>query len=310
MSFKLRWIVALLCLALPCPTFAQAQLSVRGSVVDPTGAAIANATVRIEGPNSALLSQTKTDTRGDFALLNLPSGRYSLVVPAYSGFAAQTLPLRLTANVNNFKLTLSTESVSQEVTVAADQLSIDSSANQDAVATTSENLRQLPVFDQDFVAALTPFLDASSGSSGGVTLIVDGVEMKSTGVSASAIQEVRVNNDPYSAEFTRPGRGRIEIITKPGSPQFHGEANFIFRDAILNAKNYFAPTRPPEARRIFEGHLSGPIGHGGHTSFITSASYRQQDTAAVVNAIGPNGPIIENVLTPEAQLAVLDSRHP
>jgi hypothetical protein len=122
--------------------------------------------------------------------------------------------------------------------------------------------------------------------------------MKSAGVSASAIQEVRVNNDPYSAEFNRPGRGRIEIITKPGSPVFHGEANFIVRDAVFNAKNHFSPVRPPEARRIYEGHIAGPVGRGGHTSFIASASYRQQNTAAVVNAIGPNGPINENVLTP------------
>jgi hypothetical protein len=108
-----------------------------------------------------------------------------------------------------------------------------------------------------------------------------------------------VNNDPYSAEFTRPGRGRIEITTKPGFPNFHGEANFIFRDAIFNAKNYFSPVRPPEARRLYEGHLASPIGRGGHTSFIASASHREQDTAAVVNAVGPTGPINENVLTPD-----------
>jgi hypothetical protein len=94
-------------------------------------------------------------------------------------------------------------------------LSTDSSANRDTATTTGAELRKLPVFDHDYIAALTPFLDASAGSLGGVTIIVDGVEMKSAGVSASAIQEVRVNNDPYSAEFTRPGRGRIEITTKP-----------------------------------------------------------------------------------------------
>lgn len=278
---------------------AQSVFSLRGSVLDPTGAGISGATVQLDTPAGALVSQTQTDPKGDFTLLELPPGNFSLVVPAYSGFASRTLPLRLTGNVSGIKLTLNTESVHQEITVGADQsLSIDPSANRDTITTSGDELRKLPVFDQDYIAALTPFLDASAGSSGGVTIIVDGVEMKSAGVSASAIQEVRVNNDPYSAEFTRPGRGRIEIITKPGSPVFHGEANFIFRDAIFNAKNYFSPIRPPEARRIYEGHLAGPIGHGGHTSFIASGSYREQNTAAVVNAIGPNGSIIENVLTP------------
>ena len=299
MSFKLRWIVALLCLALPCPVFSQAVLSVHGFVLDPTGAAIPGATVRLEDSTSTLINQAQTDTHGNFVLLNLSAGNFSLVIPAYSGFAPLSTPLHLTISVTAIKLTLNTQSVSQEITVGSEPLiSTDAAANRDAVTMTADDIGKLPVFDQDIVATLTPFLDASSGSSGGVTLIVDGIEMKSTSVSASAIQEVRINNDPFSAEFTRPGRGRIEIITKPGSPQFHGEANFIIRDAIFNAKNYFAPVRPPEDRRIFEGHLSGPIGRGGHTSFIASASYRQQDTAAVVNAIGPNGPIIENVLTP------------
>jgi hypothetical protein len=299
MAWKFRCITIFLILGTTWAGVAQTAFSLRGSVLDPTGAGISGATVRIETSDGLLVSECQTDVTGSFTLLNLPGGNFSLVVPAYSGFAARSFPVRLTGNINGMKVTLNAEAVSQEMTVGGDQeLSTDPSANRDTITTTGEDLRKLPVFDQDYIAALTPFLDASAGSSGGVTIIVDGVEMKSAGVSASAIQEVRVNNDPYSAEFTRPGRGRIEIITKPGSPTFHGEANFIFRDAIFNAKNYFSPVRPPEARRIYEGHLSGPVGRGGHTSFIASATYRQQNTAAVVNAVGPDGPINENVLTP------------
>ncbi len=299
MSWKLRGLLLILIAGAGGRGLAQSVFSVRGAVLDPTGAGILGATVRLETSSGALLGQSSTDPNGNFVFRNVPGGDDSLVVPAYSGFASRTVPLRLTGNVTGLKVTLATQSVSQEVTVGAEQsLSTDASENRDTVAVTGDQLRKLPVFDQDYIAALTPFLDASSGSSGGVTLIVDGVEMKGPGVSASAIQDVRINNDPYAAEFTRPGRGRIEITTKPGSPNFHGEANFIDRDAIFNAKNYFAPVRPPESRRIYEGHLSGPIGRGGHTSFISSASYRQQDTAAVVNAAGPSGQIIENVLTP------------
>jgi hypothetical protein len=299
MRWKLRCIMVLFTLGVAGHNFAQTALSVRGSVVDPTGAGISGATVQLETSGGTTVKQSVTDQKGDFTLPNLPSGNFSLVVPAYAGFASQTTPLRLTGNLTAIKVTLNAESVSQQIDVGAEQtLSTESSENRDTITTTGDQLRKLPVFDQDYIAALTPFLDASAGSSGGTTIIVDGVEMKSAGVSASAIQEVRVNNDPYSAEFSRPGRGRIEIITKPGSPNFHGEANFIFRDSIFNAKNYFSPVRPPETRRIYEGHIAGPVGRGGHTSFIASASHREQNTAAVVNAIGPNGPIVENVLTP------------
>ena len=279
---------------------AQSLLTLRGSVFDPTGAAISGAIVRLETPTGAIVAQTQSDSQGSFALTNLHAGNFVLKVPALSGFDAYTAPLRLSSSVGHVKISVATQSVNQEVAVGGDDqsLSTDSSANKDTISVSGDDLRKLPVFDQDIIATLTPFLDSSAGSSGGVTLIVDGVEMKSVGVSASAIQEVRINNDPYSAEFTRPGRGRIEITTKPGSPVFHGEGNFIFRDSIFNGKNYFSPVRPPESRRIFEGHLSGPVGRGGHTSFIASASHRQQDTASVVNAIGPNGPISENVSTP------------
>jgi hypothetical protein len=299
MRKAIRRFAILLILGIAASGLAQSLFSVSGSVLDPTGAGISGATVQLNTPEGLLIRQAQTDSHGDFALLELPRGNLSLVVPAYSGFAARTLVIHLTGDVSGIKVNLNTESVHQEITVGTDSaMSTDPSANRDTITTTGDELRKLPVFDQDYIAALTPFLDASAGSSGGVTIIVDGVEMKSAGVSASAIQEVRVNNDPYSAEFTRPGRGRIEIITKPGTPVFHGEANFIFRDAIFNAKNYFSPERPPEARRIYEGHIGGPVGRGGHTSFIASATYREQNTAAVVNALGPNGPINENVLTP------------
>lgn len=299
MNVTLRCVLAWLMLVVAACSQAQMAYSVRGSVLDPSGAGIAGASVRVETAGGALVRQAATNGQGDFALVNVPAGSYSLVVPAVSGFASRTQTLRVNGNVVGIRLSLRMETLHQEVTVGTNQpLSTDPSANRDTISTSGDQLRKLPVFDQDYVGALSRFLDAASGSSGGITLIVDGVEMKSAGVSASGIQEVRVNNDPYSAEFSRPGRGRIEIITKPGSPVFHGEANFLSRDAALNAKSYFAPTRPPEVRRVFEGHLTGPVGGRGHTSFISSGSFGQLDTAVVVNAIGLSGPIVENVLTP------------
>ena len=279
---------------------AQNTLSIRGYVVEATGSAIPNVPIQLETRAGALVTQINSDSTGNFIFAGLHAGDFLLNVPAFSGFASRTLPLHLTTSVTGLKVSLALASVSQEVTVGVEQtLSTDSSSNLDTVSVTADSLRVLPVFDQDYISALTPFLDASSGSSGGVTLIVDGVEMKSVGVSPSSIQEVRINNDPYSAELTRPGRGRIEITTKPGTQQYHGEADFLFRDAIFNAKNHFAVTRPPEARRLFNGHITGPVGHGGHTNFIASGVYGQRNTAVAVNAIGPTGPINENVLTPQ-----------
>jgi hypothetical protein len=277
----------------------QQTVSINGTIVDPSGAVVSGATVRVEKPTGVLVAEAQSDAKGGFQFSKIPSGTYTLTVPAYLGLASKSIPLHVTGSVAGLKIKLTTETVSQSVVVGADDtLTLDPSTNRDTMTVSGNDLRNTPVFDQDFIATMTPFLDASSGSSGGLTLIVDGVEMKNVAVSASAIQEVRTNNDPYSAEFSRPGRGRIEVITKPGSPEFHGEVNFTFRNAELNAKNHFALVRPPESREIYEGHLRGPLGRDGRTSFIVSSSLRQRNSAVAVNAVGPAGPIQENVLTP------------
>ena len=300
MGFGLRGILPALALG---GAMAQGQTAwpVSGIVVDATGAAIPGATVEVEQTGRPA-RQAHAGAQGEFSFTSLAAGDYTLVVPAFSGFAPRTLPLHVRGRVAGLIVTLAPGSVDQAVDVTSETptLSTDAAANKDTIAVSGEQMRNLPVFDQDYVSALLPFLDASSGASGGTTIVVDGIEMKSVGVSASAIQEVRINSDPYSTEFNRPGRGRIEVTTKPGSADFHGEANFIFRDAIFNANNYFALVKPPEVRRIFEGHLTEPVGRGGHTNFIASTSLRQRDTAVAVDAVTASGPLHENVLTPSS----------
>ncbi len=91
------------------------------------------------------------------------------------------------------------------------------------------------------------------------------MEARKIGVSASAIRQIKIYQDPYAAEFGRPGQGRIEVTTEAGSEAYHGEFNVTFRDGRLNARNAFETTTSPEQRRIFEGSLSGPIGSGKST---------------------------------------------
>lgn len=268
-------------------------------MVDTTGAAIPRASLRLETAKGRALGHATADASGRFTLKTSFRGDAELAVAPYAGFAAAHQPVSMAGPVTNVTVVLKLQAVKQEVTVEADKsVSTDASANADTVSVTGADFSKLPVFDQDFIATLTPFLDPGSIASGGVVLVVDGVEMNSLTVSPSAIQEVRINNDPYSAEFNRPGRGRIEIMTKPGTPEFHGELNFTFRDAIFNAKNHFAAIRPPESRRIYEGDLSGPIGHEGHTSFIVSGARREANLASIVDAVLPSGPVNENVLAP------------
>jgi outer membrane receptor protein involved in Fe transport len=159
-------------------------------------------------------------------------------------------------------------------------------------------IENLPVFNQDILATMTRFLDASAIGTNGTTLLVNGVEVNNLTVSASAIQQIKINQDPYSAEYPRPGRGRIEVVLKPGSQEYHGTGNVIFRDSAFDERNAFAAVKPPEQRRIFEGFLSGPIRHSAKTSFTLSLRDNADDTQAIVFAQGPSGAIQLNVAAP------------
>ena len=143
MRLMLRCLMVVLLSGSVCQTGAQSALSVRGSVVDPTGAGIPGATVRLETASGDLLTQSQSDAKGEFILLNLPSGNYSLVVPAYSGFGSHTLALRLYSSLTGIKVTLAAQSVNQEIDVAPDEsLSTKSSANRDTVSVTGDELRK------------------------------------------------------------------------------------------------------------------------------------------------------------------------
>ena len=131
---------------------------------------------------------------------------------------------------------------------------------------------------------MSAFLDDSASATGGSGLMVDGVEANRSTVSASAVQEVRINQDPYSAQYYWPGRGQMEIITKSAADHYHGQFNFLFRDSALNAQNALAPSKPFEQRRVYEGHVTGPIFFAKKSSFLAVFNRAEEDLNAVVNA--------------------------
>jgi hypothetical protein len=297
---KLRVIVFLFGLIISSPLFAQS--SVTGVVLDPDGAAIPGVQVFLHSRDSKTQTlQASGDAAGRFRFDRVAPGDYQFEVPAMSGFDLYQVPLRITSEPSApLQVRLALASVSSNVTVAPEpsQISLDEGSNRDQAAANAKLLEKVPVFDQNYIATLTPFLDQTGVATSGVTIIVDGVEMKGTGVSASAIAEAHINNDPYSAETNRPGKGRIEIITKPGTPQIHGTLNFTFRDSILDAKNYFAQSKPFEQKRIYEGSITGPVGAGRTTTFLLSGSRQEDNLQSIVHAVTPLGLVTSNVPTP------------
>jgi hypothetical protein len=272
----------------------------RGVVRDQTGAVLQGARVDLTDESGGVVRSGATDGKGEYLLDRIPSGAYTLKVQ-FEGFRSATVRVRVAARrppaPQVVVLDLATQK--QEVTVNAvnDIIGAAANANRDAVVLNDKELKNLPIFDRDIVGTLSRFLDASALGTGGVTLVVDGMEARKVGVAPSAIQQVKINQDPYSAELPRPGRGRIEVITKAGSDKYNGSMDVTFRDAHLNARDPFAETRPPEQRRIYEGVLGGPVFDGKHTSFLVTLDRSEENLQSIVFAEGPAGLI--NAVVPQ-----------
>jgi hypothetical protein len=263
--------------------------AISGTLLDPTGAAIVNAQVSLLGSGDKALAQVTTDKSGSFRFDHLDTGNYILDFQA-EGFRPTRVNLNLTAAKRQtpIRVTMQIAVLNQSVTVAtgdsAPLVSIESSENQNANTIDRNALDRVPVFDQDYITTMSRFLDDNATGTNGVALVVNGIEANGPGVTPSAVQEVKINNNPYSARFSRPGRARLEIITKGGTPNYHGSLNFLFRDSVFDATNVFAIVKPLERRQYYEGSVTGPIGHSKHTSFLLALDEDLQDQQGVVDS--------------------------
>ncbi len=301
----MRLVYTLLLLFAQTPT----GVAVSGIVQDQTGAVLAAATVDLVNASGAVIQTTAADEAGLFRFDRVAPGAYELRA-RYEGFKSASAKLRVGARTPSpQRLVLPLGDLTQEITVsnAAAEVGATSRNNVDGITIDQDMLESLPVFDNDFVATMSQFLDAGSIGNGGVTIVVNGMEVSALNVSASAMQQIRINQDPYSAEYSRPGRGRVEILTKLGTQQYRGEGTLIVRDAHVNARNPFAATRPPEQRRIYEGFLGGPLGASGRMSFMLSANDEILDQQSFIYAYGPAGIIQDNLPHQNGQARVSGS---
>jgi hypothetical protein len=260
--------------------------SVSGTVLDPSGASIPGAHVVLRTTEASATLETKTDATGAFRFDNVRTGKYDLEVEAEGFRTTQVQATITTRRTPAFRVVLPILVQTESVTVATGEnvplISTDTQGNQNTNSIDRNALDRIPVFDQDYITAMSRFLDDNAVGTNGVTLVVNGIEANGPGVTPSAVQEVRINNNPYSARFSRPGRARLEIITKGGSSDYHGSLNFLFRDSVFDASNAFAVVKPPERRQYYEGSVTGPIGHSKRTSFLLSLDEDLNNQQAII----------------------------
>jgi hypothetical protein len=294
--------------------------SVHGVVADPTGAIVPNAEVDLLDTNGAVAGTIHSDGDGNFQLVAPHAGSFTLVVsePGFETVRTPVViaaPAAVTSGVAVTRAMPAPAAVHVVLPIAALASTVrvngDSSedltapdANHDSSVMTASDLKALPIFDNDYASAMSAFLDSSVSDTGGTGLMVDGVEANRATVSASAIKEIRINQDPYSAQYYYPGRGQMEIITKSTAEHYHGQFNFLIRNSALNAQNELAPSKPFEQRQNYEGHITGPIPHMPKFSFLGSFNRVLYDQDAVIFAtVAPtpanlSGSYVANVYAP------------
>lgn len=276
------------------------QYSVSGVVLDQSEAAIAEAKVTLQSIDRENTRSTVTGPAGRFTFEGLDAETYELKVQQDT-FKPYTSTLTAgQRGLSSLRIVLTVDTVYQEVTVGADpQLSTDTTENLDVTRLDRRFLESLPILGNDVVSAAVETIDPVSLGAGGATILVDGVPTTDVGLPASAIQEIRINQNPYSAEYSAPGQSRIQITTTSASAHFHGSFSTQFRDYLLDARNAFAVDRLPERRLAFDGSLSGPLGKSKKTSFTLSVSRERDQLQSVVYALTANGALHENFPTPQ-----------
>ena len=111
------------------------------------------------------------------------------------------------------------------------------------------------------------------------------------------IQEIRINENAFTSEQSRQGRGQTQIITRGGGGQFRGNFSFNFADESLDARNAFSDNRPPYQRRNFNGNFSGPIIRNRLTLSLAVRD-NTNERGETLRAITPDGPVSGAVTIP------------
>src|SRR3974390_1891413 len=229
-----------------------APVTLKGTVIDPSGAAVPGAVVVLRGSASPKVA---TDSNGAYALIGLQPGKYTVRILA-KGFAAFEQELDLTATEElNAQLQIATEAQVITVQDEINQVTTDPTSNGGAIVLGEKQLQALSDDPDELSEQLQAMAGPSNGPNGG-QIYTDGF----TGGNLppkSSIREVRINSNPFSPEYDRPGFGRIEILTKPGTDYIRGQAFFQYSDGNLNSRSPFlaTPDTPPYQQRMFGVNL-------------------------------------------------------
>src|SRR6058998_3882892 len=258
-----------------------AQLS--GTVLDPNGAVVPVATVTLRSDTTGVEQSTTADASGQYAFLLVPAGQYTLTVAA-AGFSKLTdTGVTLTVGqLAKLPLTLQLATVTAEVSVTSDAQLVET--RRISVATTVDQTRidNPPINGRNYInftltnsqvardtapsigAAPTSGLNVGGQRARANLVNVDGADavdnsvngVRST-VSQEDVQEFQIITNGYSPEYGRAAGGVVNIVTKSGSNNFHGDVFGYLRNRNFQAVNPFSNVPDPAYTRVQAGTAFG-----------------------------------------------------
>lgn len=284
------WMTAMFLFSL-LPAAAQQATALRGVVTDPTGAVIPDATITLTSATGEKSTAT-SGADGTYTLRGVPAGIYQLNASA-AGFAAYLRPgLQVaTGAMRNLDIKLQIQIQQEEVSVSENGAGLDLTPgnNVSALVIRGKDLDALSDDPDELSNELQALAGPSAGPNGG-QIYVDGFSGGQL-PPKSSIREIRLNQNPFSAQYDALGYGRIEILTKPGSDKFHGQINLNGNSSAFNTiwspPTYSSQTAPvlpaPDYHStVVMASLSGPINK--KSSFFLSYSRRGLADNNLVNA--------------------------
>lgn len=275
--------------------FAQSQVGttgLSGTITDPSGAAVAGAQVTAKNTETGLVRETTSTRSGLYSVTELPVGAYDLTVQAKGFKTTEVSGVNLSVGaVSTLDISLQIGTATATITVSGEVPLIETTRSETSTTINTKEVEDLPINGRNFLdfTLLTPGVvrdptrsgDLSFGGQRGTSnsLLIDGSDANNTffgqstgragtgrnpySFSEDAIQELQVNTNNYAAEIGRAGGGVINVITKSGTNEFHGDVFEFYRDKALNANTWDnnALGKPKRAYHFnqFGGDIGGPI---------------------------------------------------
>lgn len=321
----LRLALLLVSFALGGLAHAQSTASLNGTVTDPTGAAVPNARVVATNQATGVGSATQTDAAGAYLFPALPIGTYRLEVTVSSFQTAAITNLKLdvaTSVTENVQLKVG--AATETIEIVADAAIIETTTNSMGQVINEKTVQEIPLNGRHFtdLSLLTPgtmtppangFLSAplrGQGSFGINTAgqredttnwLVNGINLNDNVQNQITFQppidtlaESKIDNSAFPAEYGRNSGAIVNLATRSGSNEYHGEAFDFFRNNALDARNFFnsavsaagAPLpQAPFKRNEFGASFGGPIKKNKAFFFLAYEALRQHQSLTVTTTV-------------------------